>query len=170
MAAILNCARIMTRSYDDPAFYRHKTDNGHLFNNRVCHVPAGSVLPGHPCINENRIFDFDGFFHVVDMIEHAKKMKMEPQTVAFEEIWYAIRRPGQEQYIRQTERFKAADPSLPGLLAPVKNPADKPYRMLDGRRRLWKQADLGAREGLFYVFPEPEVYEYFWMLVVSDQQ
>jgi hypothetical protein len=42
--------------------------------------------------------------------------------------------------------------------------------MLDGRRRLWKQADLGAREGLFYVFPEPEVYEYFWMLVVSDQQ
>ncbi|MEE8077455.1 MAG: hypothetical protein V3T18_00545, partial [Pseudomonadales bacterium] len=101
----------MTRSYDDPAFYRHKTDKGHLFNNRVCHVPAGSVLPGHPCINENRIFDFDGFFHVVDMIEHAQKMNMEPQTVAFEEIWYAIRRPGQEQYIRQTERFKAADPS-----------------------------------------------------------
>ena len=94
---------------------------------------------------------------------------MKPQTVPFDEIWHAIRRPGQEQHIRQTERFKAADPSFPGLLAPVKNPADKPYRMLDGRRRLWKQEDLGAREGLFYIFPEPEVYEFFWMLASANQ-
>jgi len=159
---------MMKRSYDDPAFYRYETEKGHLYHNRVCCIRPGSVFPGHPCIEENRIFDFDGFFHVADMNDYAVEMKMEPQTVAFEEIWYAIRHPGQEQRIRRSERFKVADPNVPGLLAPVKNPADKPYRMLDGKRRMWKLADSGAREGLFYIFPEPEVYEFFWMLVASD--
>jgi len=164
----LNCAQMMKRSYDDPAYYGYRSENGHLFHNRVCYVRPGSEMPGHPCIKENRIFDFDGFFHVADMIEYAVEMKMEPQTVPFEKIWYALRHHGQEQRIRRSERFAAADPSFPGLLAPVKNPADKPYRMLDGKRRMWKLADSGAREGLFYIFPEPEVYEFFWMLVASD--
>jgi hypothetical protein len=156
------------RPYHDRRHYGY-TVNGNLFNNRVCYIKPGSSVPGHPCINENRIFDFDGFFHVSDMNVYAAEMNMQPQTVQFEDIWHATRHAGQEQKIRQSERFKAADPSFPGLLAMVKNPANKPYRMLDGRRRMWKLADSGAREGLFYVFTEPQVYEFFWMLVTSDQ-
>jgi hypothetical protein len=159
----------MKRSYDNPAYYGYKTKQGHLYHNRVCYVRPGSNLPGHPCIKENRIFDFDGFFHVADMIDYAQEMKMEPQTVPFEDIWYAIRRPGEEERLRNSERFKTADPDYPGLLAPVKNPANKPYRMLDGRRRMWKLEDAGARGGSFYVFPVPEVYQFFWMMVASDR-
>jgi hypothetical protein len=153
--------------YNDPGHYGYSV-NGNLFNKRICYLKPGSAPPGHPCIGENRIFEFDGFFHVSDMNAYVAETKMKPQTIAFEDIWFATRHPEQEQQIRQSARFKAADPSFPGLLAPVKNPADKPYRMLDGRRRMWKLADSGAREGLFYVFEEPQVYEFFWMLVAAE--
>gem|GEM_PF-2501591 len=126
-------------------------------------------LPSHPCIGENQVLPFDGFFHIFDMLQYATETLLKPQMVSFEQIWHASRYAGDEQNIRTTDRYRQADPSYPGIIARVKNPANKPYRMLDGRRRMWKLQDAGETEAPYYVFNEPDAFKFFWVTMQADQ-
>ncbi len=111
--------------------------------------------------------DFDGFFHLREIYNHLEATGVEPQTVAFEDIWYNSQYPGnrEDEIQKNDARFQKADIRFPGILSPIKNPDNKPYRMLDGRRPLWKQQEAGANEGLFFVVPEEEAFDFFWMVL-----
>ena len=155
----------MTADPTQGAFYAAIDEYKRMYNQRVCFIPDGVEVPGHPCVGPNRVLDFDGFFRVSDIIAHIEKSGLEPQVVAFSEIWHQLHYP--EERERGTrpddERYQAADTSYPGILSPLKNPGGKPYRMLDGRRRMWKLENQGHTQGRFYVIPEPEIYSFFWM-------
>ncbi len=137
-----------------------------IYHRRLCLIPEGEVIPGHPCIAENRIVEFDGFLDVSDMINFFKKNPPEPETVAFDDIWHQTYRENDKEFVQETDdRYKTADVTFPGIISAIRNPDNKPFRMVDGRRRMWKQQEAGGSEGLFYVIPEPEIYRYFWMIV-----
>ena len=147
------------------AFYAAIDEHKRMYNRRLCFMPEGAEVPGHPCVGPNRVLDFDGFFRTSEIFAYIEETEPQPQTVAFSDIWHQLHYPGEkEQGTRQDDsRYQDADTTFPGILAQIRNPDNKPYRMLDGRRRMWKQEANGAAEGLFHVIPVPEVYRYFWM-------
>ena len=136
-----------------------------MYNRRLCFIPEGVEVPGHPCVGDNRVLDFDGFFRVPDIFAYLEETGLEPQTVAFEDIWYQLHYEGERERGTRPDdlRYQKADTSFPGILAAVRNPENKTYRMLDGRRRLWKLEAAGATEGQFHIIPVPDVYQFFWM-------
>jgi hypothetical protein len=147
------------------AFYAAIDEHKRIYNRRLCFIPEGVSVPGHPCVGQNRVLDFDGFFMTSEIFAYIEETGLQPQTVAFSDIWHQIHYPGEkEQGTREDDpRFRQADTAFPGILAAIRNPENKPYRMLDGRRRMWKLENTGATEGLFHVIPVPEVYRFFWM-------
>ena len=164
----MNEDRPVKHKADHPKYYAEHQRGGISFYNRVCVIPSRSSMPGHPCIDDNRIFDFDGFFRIRDIITFINETGLQAQTIPFEDIWYAIRFPGQMEEVKSGPRYAQADTSFPGIVSPVKNPLNKPYRLLDGRRRMWKLQDMGETEGSFYVIPKSEVYQFFWMTISRD--
>jgi hypothetical protein len=155
---------------DHPGFFASMDRDKLRFYRRVCMVPKGARLPGCPCVGDLRVREFDGFFHLRDLYNHLEASGTAPVTISFDEIWYNSHYPGnREAEIEKNDaRFQKADSSFPGILAPLRNPDNKPYRMLDGRRRLWKQQEEGALEGQFFVVPEETVFDFFWMLLSLD--
>ncbi len=58
-------------------------------------------------------------------------------------------------------RYKQADLNLPGIVVKgMKNPVDKPYRMIDGRHRLLKAQTSGRSYVLVYVIDEEQVLRF----------
>jgi len=149
------------------AFYAAIDEKHRMYNRRVCFVPDGSEVPGHPCVGLNRVLDFDGFFKVSEIFTYVEETGLQPITVDFNDIWYQLHYAGEKERGTRPDdqRYQDADPSFPGILAEIRNPEGKPYRMLDGRRRLWKLENAGASEGSFHIIPAPEVYRFFWMVM-----
>ncbi len=152
---------------DHPGFYAAFDSHKRRFYRRVCLIPNGVRVPGCPCFGEKRVRDFDGFFHLRDIYNYIEAKSQKPETVSFEDIWFNSQYPGnrEDEIQKNDDRFQKADISFPGILAPIINPGNKPFRMLDGRRRLWKQQEAGSSEGLFYVIPEKEIFDFFWMVL-----
>lgn len=155
----------MSTDQTQAAFYAAIDEKKRMYNNRVCFIPDGVEVPGHPCVGPNRVLDFDGFFRVSEIFAYIEEAALQPQTVAFSDIWHQLHYPEERERGTRPDdpRYQAADTSFPGILAAVKNPGNKPYRMLDGRRRMWKLEEAGATEGKFHIIPVPEVYRFFWM-------
>ncbi len=158
---------ITTADHTEAAFYAAIDEQKRMFNRRLCFLPDGVGVPGHACIGPNRVVGFDGFFRTSEIIAHIQKAAPQPQTIAFADIWHQLHYAEERaQGTRPDDpRFQAADPAFPGIVAELKNPGNKPFRMLDGRRRLWKQELAGATEGQFYVIPVAEVFRFFWMVM-----
>ncbi|MFT5371806.1 MAG: hypothetical protein ACI9R7_001345 [Lysobacterales bacterium] len=153
----------------NPGYHMEVDGTKNTYFLRVCIIPKGGRIRGHQCLGENRVQDFDGFFKQNDIIRHIDETRMEPLTVSFDEIWHQIHRINEKEKIIQSDaRYQQADVSFPGILAPVRNPVNKPYRLLDGRRRMWKQQEEGKTEGLFYVIPEDEIFQFFWIVLPMD--
>ena len=58
-------------------------------------------------------------------------------------------------------RYKQADIDLAGIVVKgMKNPADKPYRMIDGRHRLLKAKNSGRSYMKVYVMIEEQVLKF----------
>jgi len=152
-------------NYDDPRHYAFYDEQKNIICRRAYIVRPNIRIPGHPCVADNRIFSFDGFIDVDGIIRANQTGKFPVEKVSFDDIWYAVRHPSEKESEKKTERFSKADSSFPGIISPIKNPGNKKYRMLDGRRRLWKLQDQGESEAMFYVIPVPEIYRYFWMIL-----
>lgn len=151
-------------SYEDSRHYSHFDEQGNFVCRRVYFIKEGTTVPGHACIRENRVIPCDGFFDVSDILLFVRDANIQPQMVRFEDIWYALRFENEREMEQQSDRFRQADTRYPGLLAPLANPAGKKFRMLDGRRRMWKLQQQGHTEGMFFIAPVPEIFRYFWML------
>lgn len=149
----------------DSAYYAAIDEKRRMYNRRLCFIPEGVEVPGHPAVGPNRVVEFDGFFRVSEIISHIQATSPEPRTVTFSDIWYQLHYAEERERGTQPDdpRYQAADPTFPGILAELRNPANKPFRMLDGRRRLWKLEASGATEGQFYIIPNSEVFRFFWM-------
>jgi hypothetical protein len=155
----------MTAGSITPDQFIFQDSRKRLYQDRLCLIPNGGNVPGHPCIGPNRILNFDGFLSVVELIEQIKVTGQKPETVTFSEIWQQSHFENEREVLIESERYQVAETSYPGIISPIRNPGDKPYRMLDGRRRLWKQEASGATDGLFYIIPETEVFKFFWMVL-----
>lgn len=59
------------------------------------------------------------------------------------------------------ERFDKADTNYPGIITDGPNPYDNEYRMIDGRRRLYKLLSNGITESNFYVIEWDELRPFF---------
>lgn len=60
-------------------------------------------------------------------------------------------------------RYEAADPRYPGILvADMPNPCERPFRMIDGRRRLHKLQLQGIKESPFFVFHYTEIHPFIF--------
>ena len=53
-----------------------------------------------------------------------------------------------------------ADISKPGIVLRAKNPAGLPYRLLDGRHRVWAMEALGYKQALFRIITLAELKPY----------
>ncbi|MFT5139303.1 MAG: hypothetical protein ACI9H8_001524 [Lysobacterales bacterium] len=146
-------------------YFAYFDANKRIFHRRVCVIPEGMAVPAHACLGANRVRDFDGFLHIGEIVEYIDQNTLEPKTVAYDDIWQQIHFHGEKEQALKTNRFNEADVSYPGIISNIKNPDNKPYRMLDGRRRLWKRQQSGAKEGLFYVIPETVVFGFFWLVI-----
>jgi len=155
-------------NYDDPRHYAYYDEQKNLVCRQAYLVRPNVRIPGHACIQDNRIFSFDGFIDVTGIARQIQAGKFQPQKISFDDIWFAVRYPGQVDAEKNTDRYKKADTSFPGIISPIKNPENKKYRMLDGRRRMWKLQDQGVNEGMFYVIPVPEIYRHFWMILSRE--
>jgi hypothetical protein len=152
-----------------PGFHLEMDGSNNTYFLRVCIIPDGGRVRGHQCMGENRVHEFDGFFKQTDIVEYIRESKMEPEVIDFEDIWFQTHRPNEkEEIISGDERYRQANPEFPGILSPLKNPEDKPYRLLDGRRRMWKQQAEGKTEGKFYVIPEDLVFRFFWLVLPME--
>lgn len=142
-----------------------------VYHRRVALLPRGAPVPGHPCIGPERVLEFDGFFRIADLLDLVRRLDLSESVVRFDDIWHRVAHPDERSITMASDpRYAEADPAYPGLLTELPNPAGRRYRMLDGRRRLWKLESQGAREGRFYVIPRPEVFEGFWMLARLEEQ
>ena len=160
----------MTNPRKTRQFYTYTDRDGRIYTRRVCLVNHGDRIPGHPCLGPNRIAECDGFVNIRELVEHINGSGLQPQTIAFDEIWHQLHAEGEKEWIIANDpRFQKADTGFPGIVARIANPGGKPYRMLDGRRRMWKLQAAGEVTGKFYVVPEDTVLEHFWM-VMSRQQ
>ena len=154
---------------DNPRFYILGDHSKRVHINRVCLVPQGVPVPGHPCLGSNAVLEFDGYFSIREILEFIGESNLEPQPVRFDEIWFQTYKNEKLDQVIKTDRYREADPSFPGILAELRNPDNKRFRMLDGRRRLWKQQAQGASEGMFYVIPVPKVFDFFWAVIAIDE-
>lgn len=151
-------------------FYAHIDKEGRIYNCRVCLLQQDATIPGRPCLGPNRVADFDGFFNIRELIGYIETQKLEPQSVAFDDLWHPSHGAGEKDWIVENDpRYKHADTGFPGILSPIVNPNDQPYRVLDGWRRMWKQQAAGRTQGRFYVLPPSDVYDYFWMVMSQDK-
>ena len=155
----------MSGDQTQAAYYAAVDEKKRMYNRRLCFIPDGGQVPGHPCVGPNRVVNFDGFFRTSEIFDYIEESGLQPQTVDFSDIWHQIHYEGEKERGTRADdqRYRDADTTLPGILAEIRNPANKPYRMLDGRRRMWKLEEAGDTEGMFYVMPVPDVYRFFWM-------
>ena len=156
----------MQDEHKKPGYYSRVDQEGRIYTRQVCFMRSGANVPGHPCLGKNRVAEFDGFFSIRDIVARIAETNLEPQSVAFDQIWNQSHGEGEREWIVQNDpRYAAADVSFPGILSPIQNPDRKPFRMLDGRRRMWKRQAAGETSAPFYVLPEAEAFQFFWMIV-----
>lgn len=154
----------MSFPQDKPGFHTAFDSRKNTYYQRVCVIAPDGRVPGHQCLGKNRVREFDGFFKQLDIVKYINETGMEAQSVSFGDIWYQEHGKGErEDIIRNDLRYEQAKTDIPGILAPIRNPENKAYRLIDGRRRMWKQEERGMSEGLFYVIPKDEVFRFFWM-------
>lgn len=149
------------------SYYAAVDEHNRMYNRRVCFLPEGVEVPGHPCVGTNRVLAFDGFFRTTDIFTYIREKALTPETIPFRNIWHQIHYEDEKKQGTRSDdpRFRDADTTFPGIVAAIRNPENKAYRMLDGRRRMWKLEAAGGTAGSFYVIPEPDVYEFFWMVM-----
>ena len=159
----------MQDAYKNPGYYSRVDQDGRIYSRQVCFMRSGVHVPGHPCLGPNRVAEFDGFFSIRDIVAHLSTVRPEPQEVPFDQIWSQSHGEGERDWIINNDpRYRDADVSYPGILAPIENPSNKPYRMLDGRRRMWKRQAAGESAAPFYVLPEQDAFQFFWMIVSQE--
>lgn len=113
---------------------------------------SASDVPGHSMYGDWALPGREySYISLVDLV-HALGTGLKPQTVSHADIcakpgnWF-----GGDDF--QGPRFDAADPQYPGLLIrDMPNPCERPFRMVDGRRRLEKLRRAGVNQSPFYVF------------------
>lgn len=67
-------------------------------------------------------------------------------------------------------RFEAADPKYPGMvIRGMPNPCDRPYHMVDGRRRMEKLRRAGERGGQFFVFEFADCGEFIFDFELEEE-
>lgn len=149
----------------DHGYYVWANKKHSVFHRRVCLLEQGDAIPGCACVGASRIFDFDGMFLLADLREYIRDQNLNPISLSFDDIWVDHAPGNGKERVMAQKRYVDADPAYPGIVSSIRNPDNKTYRLLDGRRRLWKQQEMGAESGLFYNIPEPDVYDYFWLLI-----
>ena len=143
--------------------YIARDPDGRIWQHRVCIIPPGQGLPGHPCVGPNRVVEFDGFFDIQGLIKWTREAAPRARRVPFGDIWLQSHHEDEARVAIETDRYRNADTTFPGLLAVLPNPGNKPYRMLDGRHRLWKMQNEGLVEGDFYIVPGEIAFRHFWL-------
>ena len=89
----------MTDKWKSPHFYAHTDRDGRIYNRRVCLVNHGDRIPGHPCIGPNRVADCDGFINIGDLVAYINNSGLQPQTIAFDDIWHQLYAEGEKGWI-----------------------------------------------------------------------
>jgi hypothetical protein len=135
----------------------------------ILRVSNPSEVPGHTMYGD---WALDGreysYIALIDLVmKHMSGKQLEP--IHFSEIcakpgdWF-----GTEDF--SGERYEAADPKYPGILIrDMPNPCDRPYRMVDGRRRMEKLKRGGYDTADFLVFEYDECQEYIFDFVIDEK-
>ena len=77
--------------------------------------------------------------------------------------------PGAEWAV-SGERYRQADPRYPGFVVEgLANPWNKPYRLIDGRRRLHKMLQAGLASGPFLVFQMDDITPYVFDAIITPE-
>ena len=92
----------------------------------------------------------------------------QPQTIRFSEVcgkpgdWF-----GKDDF--SGHRYEVADTKYPGMVIhDMPNPCDRPFRLVDGRRRMEKLRRGGAEAGKFFVFEYADCGEFISDFVLDE--
>jgi len=99
-------------------------------------------------------------YSIIDCIEVYKWIEennLEPEILDVNDIAYKPLK-----FINQnSKRYIDADINMPGIVvANMENPLDKPYRMIDGRRRLLKSLVYLKTDIPFYVIQYKDIVQF----------
>ena len=108
----------------------------------------------------------DGDWQVYDVPTHidcskiyswVKLKNIEPISINIDDIGHKAT----NKIETRDSRYRQADINLPGIVVKgMKNPADKSYRMIDGRHRLLKAKNSGRSYIQVYVMIEEQVLKF----------
>ena len=111
----------------------------------------------HIMEDEWSIIDIPTFINCCEVYTWINYKKIKPQQIKIADIGH---KP--VSFIeKQSQRYMSANLKLPGIVVKsMKNPTEKPYRMIDGRHRLKKSIDNNKNSILVYVITEHQAHKF----------
>ncbi|MBT3531004.1 MAG: hypothetical protein HOF74_09680 [Gammaproteobacteria bacterium] len=136
--------------------------------NKILEVQGFGDVPGHSMFGDwalpGRKYSY------LALLDLAKKHMPErkPQKVDFNQIcWKPADWLGGDDF--SGKRFDMADTKYPGLLVrDMPNPCDRPFRMVDGRRRLEKMQRQGLSAGWYFIFEYSEAEPFIRDFIAAE--
>lgn len=114
------------------------------------------LIPGHSMYGDAAFEGFEySYVSIKSLLTSPVTPKPKLAKIQLTDVWS---KPGDwfgiDDFDPESIRYQKADPSYPGIVVEgMQNPAGKPFRLIDGRRRLNKLKTLGVVEYPFYIFP-----------------
>ncbi len=128
----------------------------------ILRVSSLATVPGHSMHGDWALPDRQ--YSYLALLDLARKHMpgKRAQTIRFSDIcakpgdWF-----GKDDFAGP--RFEAADTKFPGMvIRDMPNPCDRPYRLVDGRRRVEKLRRSGSDTGQFFVFEYADCREFIF--------
>lgn len=111
----------------------------------------------HIMEDEWAIIDIPTFIDCSEVYAWLDYKKVKPQQIKIKDIGH---KPI-SLIDTQSQRYLLANLNLPGIVVKsMKNPSEKPYRMIDGRHRLKKSMDNNKNSILVYVISEDQAHKF----------
>lgn len=121
-------------------------------------------LPGHGMSQDWQLGKWpESFIDIMQVHKIASEDKI--RNVSFDEIASKPYTPPLPSNSKGHKRYSDSDINYPCYLVEMENPYSKRYRMIDGRRRLYKMKEAGQVSGQFIVFKFTDIHPYIWNVI-----
>ena len=98
--------------------------------------------------------------NIIEIAQDAPLVKIEFNQICRLDLYQPVTEKGECCRCCRGQGLYTADISKPGIVLVAKNPAGLPYRLLDGRHRLWAMQARGMTEAQFKVLELAQIKPY----------
>ena len=112
--------------------------------------------------NEWRIDSLNRVFvgNIIELAKNAPLVSIQFDQICRYDMYVSAQEKRECCFCCNGQGIHYADISKPGIVLQAKNPAGLPYRLLDGRHRVWAMEAKGMTEGRFKVLELAQIKPY----------